>query len=219
MGMAAFSFAFLAVTSTYGILAHDPILKRLSPLLHRLGLPDLPSAVSPSPVRDSRGRVFLLGFAWTASSLLEEIRRNEPTVLPGLTVIDFNPQVNEELRRRGVNVVYGDISQQDVLLHAGVGTAAIIICTLPNSLLKGATNLKLLRQLRSLNPSAQIVVHAERLADIPDLYDAGASYVIAPRLLEAEHLLSLLRAARECRLEEQRDTQLAGLSDRLEVVP
>jgi hypothetical protein len=43
--------------------------------------------------------------------------------------------------------------------------------------LKGANNLKILRQLRELNPKAQIIVHAELLTDIPALYAAGADYV------------------------------------------
>jgi DNA-binding NarL/FixJ family response regulator len=45
--------------------------------------------------------------------------------------------------------------------------AEIIICSLPNMVLKGANNLKILRQLRELNPHAQIIVHAERLRTCP----------------------------------------------------
>ena len=51
-----------------------------------------------APVR----RVYLLGFSSTASSLLELISRNRPDLLADIAVIDFNPQVNERLRRRGV---------------------------------------------------------------------------------------------------------------------
>ena len=134
-------------------------------------------------------------------------------------MVDFNPQVNEQLRRRGVAVIYGDISQRDTLLHAGIVHAHVVICSLPNSLLKGATNLKLLRQLRSLNATAQVIVHAERLADVPSLYAAGADYVIAPRLLEAEHLLDLMGAAQKRLLDEKRDHQQRTMADRDEVVP
>ncbi|MGN6644406.1 MAG: NAD-binding protein, partial [Verrucomicrobiota bacterium] len=133
-------------------------------------------------------------------------------------VVDLNPRVNEQLRQRGVHVLYGDISQRDVLLHAGVARAEIILCTLPNILLKGASNFKLLRQLRELSPTAKIVVHAESLADIPKLYAAGASYVTAPRLLEAHDLLAVIEAADKGLLDDKCKEQSEQLEDRKEVI-
>ena len=100
-------------------------------------------------------RICLLGFSWTASSLLEEIGRDRSDLLAETVVVDFNPNVHEKLRQRGIYVVYGDITQRDTLLHAGVTECEIIICTLPNTVLKGADNLKMLRQLRELNPDAK----------------------------------------------------------------
>ena len=38
-------------------------------------------------------------------------------------VIDFNPQVFRTLADRGMHVIYGDISNVDTLVHAGVGKA------------------------------------------------------------------------------------------------
>ena len=67
---------------------------------------------------------------------------------------------------------------------------------------------KLLQQLRELNPTAQIVVHAEKLADIPALYAAGANYVTAPRLLEAADLLRVLEAAEKKLLDQKRQEQI-----------
>lgn len=219
MTIAAFSFAFLAVVSTYAVTSNDLILRRAAPWLNRWGMPDLPVSLGEKDAEAKPKSIFLLGFAWTASSLLAEIKRREPEVLSDLLVVDFNPQVNEGLRRRGVDIVYGDITQHDTLLHAGIGQAQVIVCSLPNSLLKGANNLKLLRQVRSLNSTAQVIVHAERLADVAGLYAAGADYVIAPRLLEAEHLLGIIGAAQKKLLDEKRDQQLQIMTGRDEVVP
>jgi voltage-gated potassium channel Kch len=133
-------------------------------------------------------------------------------------VVDFNPHVYEHLRKRGVHVVYGDIAQRDVLHHAGVSHAEIIICSLPNTILKGANNFKILRQLRELNPTAQIVVHAESLTDIPALYAEGANYVTVPRLLEAADLLNVLDAAQHNLLDEKRKAQSEQLTNRREVI-
>jgi Kef-type K+ transport system membrane component KefB len=219
VSIAAFAFAFLAIDSTYAIFAADRILRKASPWLTKLRLPDLPAGDLDTVHIGRPARVFLLGFSWTASSLLEEIRREKPTLLPDLRIVDFNPQVYERLRERGVRVIYGDISQRDVLHHAGVSHAEIIVCSLPDTVLKGANNRKMLQQLRELNPTAQIIVHAEKLADIAELYAAGANYVTAPRLLEAADLLRVLDAAEKKLLDQKRQEQIEQLTARNEVVP
>jgi voltage-gated potassium channel Kch len=219
MSVAAFAFAFLAVGSTYAIFANDKLLASASPWLTKFGYPDLAESVSETIFLEKPARICFLGFSWTASSLLEEITRDQPAWLKETQVIDFNPVVNEKLRRRGVRVIYGDISQRNVLEHAGVPHAEILVCTLPDIVLKGLSNHKLLRMLRDLNPRAQIIVHAEKLTDIPALYADGADYVSAPRLLEAEDLLSVIAAAGKKQLDVRRDEQATHLLARNEVVP
>ncbi len=219
VGIAAFSFAFLAVDSTYAILKNDYLLKKTVPWLNKLGFRDLENQKPDKAEAEKPRRICLLGFSWTASSLLEEITREKPAWLKDILIVDFNPQVYDRLRRRGVHVVYGDIAQRDVLHHAGVSHSEIIVCSLPNMVLKGASNQKLLRQLRELNPSAQIVVHAELLADIPALYADGANYVSAPRLLEAADLLKVIEAAEHNLLDERRAEQGEQLVERKEVIP
>jgi Kef-type K+ transport system membrane component KefB len=219
VGIAAFAFAFLAVGSTYAILQNDLLLRQAVPLFNKMDLHDLDQTEFIAASDEKSKRICLLGFSWTASSLVEEIAREQPALLAEMTVVDFNPLVHERLRRRGVRAIYGDITQRDVLLHAGLGEAEIIICSLPNTVLRGANNLKMLRQIRQLNPSAHIIVHAELLADIPALYEAGANYVSAPRLLEAADLLHAIDAAEKKLLEEKRTAQLQRLENRREVIP
>jgi Kef-type K+ transport system membrane component KefB len=219
IGIAAFSFAFLAVGSTYAIFKNDSLLRRAAPWLNKMHLQDLDQTVFIAKNDEKSKRICLLGFSWTASSLIEEIRREQPSLLAEITVVDFNPAVHSRLRERGVRAIYGDITQRDVLINAGLAESEIIICSLPNMVLRGANNLKILRQIRELNPSAHIVVHAELLSDIPALYAAGANYVSAPRLLEALDLLNAIEAAEKKLLEEKHTAQLARLKERDEVIP
>jgi len=219
IGIAAMAFALLAVGSTYAILDNSRLLQLFSPWLNRLGLRDLDHTSFFHRSDDPRRRICLLGFSGTASSLLAEIHREKPGLFAEIMVVDFNPTVYHRLRQMGIRAAYGDISQRDVLQHASVQHAEIIICSLPNTILKGTNNLKLLRQLRELNPAAVIIVHAELLADVPALYAAGASYVTAPRLLEAADLMHAIEAAENKLLAEKRSTQTAFLADRSEVIP
>jgi Kef-type K+ transport system membrane component KefB len=219
VGIAAFAFSFLAIGSTYAILGNDSLFRKTLPLLRNLGLHDLDHTEYLARADAEPRRICLLGFFWTASSLLAEIERKRPELLPEICVIDYNPVVHEKLKHHNVKSVYGDITARDVLHHAGVSHAEIIVCSLPNTVLQGANNLKLLRQVRELNPTAQIIVHAERLEDLPVLYAAGASYVTAPRLLEAADLLRVLEAAGSHSLEYKRGEQEMLLKERHEVIP
>jgi Kef-type K+ transport system membrane component KefB len=219
ISIAAFAFAFLAVDSTYAILKNDTVLRKTSPWLAKVRLPDLPPGESDTVLITKPGRIFLLGFSWTASSLLEEITQEKPSLLSSLLVVDFNPQVIERLRARGVRVVYGDISQRDTLHHAGIERAEIIVCSLPDTVLKGASNRKLLQQLRELNPDAKIIVHAEKISEAAQLYAEGASYVSVPRLLEAADLLHAIDTAEKELLDEKRKDHKEELDSRDEVIP
>lgn len=215
----AYVFIFLAVVSSYAMMRVDPLIRLGVAFLNRLRLRDLGHTDFFHTRPPHGARIFLLGFSWTASSLLEEITRHHPEFLDDLAVIDFNPQVNAELKRREVRVIYGDISQRETLLHAGVGEAEIVVCSLPNTVLKGVTNLRLLQQLREINPTAQIIMNAELLADVPRLYAAGASYVSLPRVLEAEELCQVIAAARNQLLDEKKSDLARELENRHEVIP
>lgn len=219
IGIVAFAFAFLAVGSTYAMLSSHAILRRVIPWLDWAGCHDLDHTTFFTRDEKGSGRICILGFSWTASSLLAEIERARPDLLPEINVIDFNPVVHARLKAKQIHTHYGDITSREVLQHGGVGQAELIICSLPNTVLKGADNLKMLRQLRELNPGAKIIVHAELLEDIPKLYAAGANYVTAPRLLEAADLLLVIEATEQKLLDQKHHSQLQWLEGRKETIP
>ncbi len=219
VGIISYSFVFLAVGSTYLISNSEYVMRWVSRWLSDFNVRDLDEAtvflMAPKP----KARIFLLGFSWAASSLLEEIQTQAPELLKSLAVVDFNPEVNERLHARGIYAKYGDISQRDTLIHAGVGEAEIIVCSLPNSILRGVNNQKLTRMLREISPEAKIIVHAEFFADVPALYAAGADYVSVPRLIEAADLFNVIKATRNHLLSELRSEQEKELKFRQEIIP
>jgi Kef-type K+ transport system membrane component KefB len=220
---ASFAFVVLAVLSTFVMARSDQVTRGLIGPLKRIGLRDLDHVHEHA---DEHGgghgearRVVILGFFRAASALLSEIERRTPLALDQITVIDFNPVVFQTLSDRGVHVVYGDISNVDTLVHAGVGKAELIIFSIPDSLLKGANNEKLVRHVRSLNPTAKIVATAELLSDVNDLYRAGADYVTVTRLSDAHELYEVIEAAHAGLLEDKRAEMDALLGERREVLP
>ncbi len=231
--IASLSFVILATVSTFGMARSDGLVRALIPRLKRLGLRDLDDAVANGPAgatghahaTEGEGghghgaRILILGFFRAASSLLEELEEHAPDLLRHVAVVDFNPVVHKELKARGIPVIYGDISQRDTLLHAGIANAAVLVCSVPDSLLKGITNERLVRSLRELNPRAKIIAPAEVLENVGELVAAGASYVCLGRLHEGRDLMEAVRAAEEGLIDDKRGELLERLRDRREVLP
>ena len=219
----SFAFVILAVLSTFAIMRSDEITRASIGPLKRIGIRDLDHGhAHDAGHEDGHGearRVVILGFFRAASALLSEIERRNPVFLDQLTVIDFNPNVFRTLADRGLHVIYGDISNVDTLVHAGVGKAELIILSIPDALLKGANNEKLVRHVRTLNPTAKIVATADLLADVADLYAAGADYVTVTRISDAQELYTVIEAAAAGLLDDKRAEMDAQLAERKEVLP
>ncbi|MDA9427044.1 MULTISPECIES: cation:proton antiporter [Bradyrhizobium] len=221
---ASFAFVVLAVLSTFVMTRSDEITRWAIGPLKRIGLRDLDHGNGHAEEGHEGGhgearRIVILGFFRAASALLAEIERQTPVLLEQITVVDFNPNVYQTLLSRGLHVIYGDISNVDTLLHAGIGKSEMIILSVPDSLLKGATNEKLVRHVRALNPTALIVATADLLADVGALYEAGASYVTVTRVSDAHELFTVIEAAQAGLLADKRAELDQRLGERREVLP
>jgi Kef-type K+ transport system membrane component KefB len=192
-----------AIISTYGILYNHGIATWLAGLLNALGLRRWFGSAPAAPVggaaetnageADEAGRdVFLLGVSREGLAFVQYLARTAPALKERLVAIDFNPEMLERLRAYGVEHHYGDIANMATLEHAGIGRAAIVISGISDWFLKGTSNLQILRSVRSLTPTARIVVTGDTAAGAQELYVAGADYVIVPAALTAEHLANIL---------------------------
>jgi Kef-type K+ transport system membrane component KefB len=221
-GIVALAFTLLAVVSTFGMAKSDSLTRSLIPWLKKFGFRDLDhvpaDAYAVGAAHDHGARIVFVGFFRTASSLLEELQRHYPELVAEVAVVDFSPVARDGLLKRHVPVIYGDVSHRDTLVHAGVDKADVLISTVPDSLLKGTTNARLVRLLRELNTTAKIIGTADVLAQARELLDAGADYVNVPRLHQAGDLLQAVLAAREGLLDEKRAALREILLDRREVL-
>jgi Kef-type K+ transport system membrane component KefB len=221
-GIVALAFTLLAVVSTFGMAKSDGLVRALVPWLKKHGLRDLDHAPDDADALGGTGdhgaRIVFVGFFRAASSLLEELQRHAPELIADVAVVDFSPVARDGLLERHVRVIYGDISHRETLVHAGVDKAEVLISSVPDSLLKGTTNERLVRLLRGLNPTAKIIATVDVLAGAAQLLDAGADYVTVPRLHQAGDLYEAVRAAREGLLDEKRAALREILLDRREVL-
>ena len=222
VAMLTLTFALTSVGSTYAIAGNHQIERAFTRRLKAMGVADKGgSAENEGP--KSEAAVVFLGFYRDASSILHEFEMEErkdkqDAILHELQVIDFNPEVLDELKRRGIACLYGDVASQETLHHAAIHDAEVVVCTLPDSILKGTSNLRLLKQLQRTCPHAKLIVASETISGARALYDAGAHFVFVPRLHPAHRMAEVIRTAREEGLDQVRAEEYKALQGRDEVL-
>jgi Kef-type K+ transport system membrane component KefB len=196
LSIVIFIFVITSIVSTYMINYSDAIQKALNPLFQLVGFRDIPRSHDETGGTEGKD-IALLGFHRTASSLVREIMDIDPGedalgLRDKLVVVDFNPEVHSSLHSHGIKAIYGDIGHMDTLHHAGIHDAKVVVSTIPDTILVGTDNLRMIRHIRSLCPHAKIVVTAESAARALKMYAEGADHVILPRVLTARHLLRVI---------------------------
>ena len=199
MATLTFVFAITSILSTYLIAYNHEIQRRLAPLLLKLGLSNGAANDDLGDAAQESAAVFL-GCFREASSILHEIEASSKGtsgsgILGEILVIDFNPQVLQELKRRQIKCLYGDIAHMDTLHHAQIESARIVACTISDGILRGTSNSRLLQQARRLCPHARVIVAADGIASAIDLYEQGADFVYIARLHSAHHMADLVTRA------------------------
>ncbi len=193
------SFALLAVGSTYIIGASHALERLISRGLDAVGLRATREAPA-AQANEADRPIVLLGFFRVASALLDEIQKRDQHLLRELKVVDFSPEARERITALGIPYVYGDVSHPDTLHHAQLDHARVLISSVPDNLLRGTSNSKLLKVLRELNPSAQIIVTAESPEQAAQLYEQGADYVLQPQAVAGVALITAVQQARQMAL-------------------
>lgn len=194
-----FIFVLSSIIAPYFIKFNDPVQKSLTKVLLKMGLKDISDTEEKAHEKASKD-VALLGIFREASSLIAEIEEFDEkhgaeggfSLKESLVVVDFNPNVHQKLQAKNIDVVYGDISNMDTLHHANIHDSKIIISTIPDSILVGTDNLKMIKQLKTIAPHAKIVVTAESIKRALNMYQEGADYVMMPRIHAAQNLLPVL---------------------------
>jgi Kef-type K+ transport system membrane component KefB len=218
------TFAITSVASTYLINSSHVVQRALSRVLKVFRIRDLDVGEAAPARKESRSEtVVFLGFFRDASSILFELENGGTAVegqvlLDKVLVIDFNPTVMGELRRRGISCVYGDIAHADTLRHAGIEIAQLVVCSITDDVLRGTSNLRLLRNARAACPNAKVMLATEHIPHALQLYAAGADFVYIPRLHSAQQIAQLLKQGLDEGFDAARAAEIEVLSTRREIL-
>lgn len=225
MSKIIFVFVITSIVSTYMIKYNDALQKSAAAVLKRLGLREVATAEREDESTPGR-EIAILGFHRTASSLLHEILESgkDEKGVPlrdKIIVVDFNPEIHESLQSMGIKVVYGDISHMDTLHHAGIHDVKIVISTIPDTVLVGTHNLKIIRHMQELCPHAKIIVTSESVERALMMYAEGADFVFIPRILSARSIIGMVRlllSGKENEIKPIINREIESLQKRTEVI-
>jgi Kef-type K+ transport system membrane component KefB len=128
-------------------------------------------------------------------------------------VVDYNPERVQRLRNRGINCIYGDVSNSDFIDGLKLERAKLIVSTIPEK----DINLMLLEKTRKMNKDAVLIMTSRQISDTFELYNSGADYIILPHFLGGQYTAKIIEQAGENRdkYKEEKIKQLNDLKNRM----
>jgi monovalent cation:H+ antiporter-2, CPA2 family len=138
-----------------------------------LGAVAAPSRETPgerAPERGLNRHVIVIGYGVNGRNVSKVLHR---LGIPYL-VLELNAETVRAAAVRGVPIRYCDAGRRQVLRHAGVEQAAIMVVAISDALVtRRAVSLA-----RELNPDLHIIVRTRYMSEVGELFDLGASEVI-----------------------------------------
>jgi hypothetical protein len=93
-----------------------------------------------------------------------------------------------------------------------------LITNITDANLRGTNNLMMLKNIRASSPTARVVLTSEHIPQALHFYEAGADFVYVPRLHSAPMLAQILKQGLSQGFEAIRETEIAHLKNRHEVL-
>ncbi len=129
--------------------------------------------------------VILFGYNRIGQNLLNFFKKKRKKLL----VIDYDPEVIEDLEARGIECRYGDADDSDLLDELKFDTVKMIISVIPDT----DTSLLVVSKALQANKKIISVIVSDKIKDAVKLYDMGASYVVLPHQLSGHHISDILK--------------------------
>ncbi len=114
----------------------------------------------------------ICGYGEVGQRLAEVLERRKFPYL----VIDLDPTVISRLRARGIPCIYGDASNPEILAHASLDKARVLVCTIPDYVAEELTS----RNALAINPKLDIVARVHRDRDAALLKNIGVTELVLP---------------------------------------
>lgn len=168
--------------STYLILYSQ----KLYPMMqHLLSILELRKTQSNAKSGSTRHDVIIFGFNRSGHEFLQLADELGYSV----AVVDFDPETATRLPNKKIPLLFGDASNAEFLESLPLSKAKLIITTLPEI----ETNILVTKHIGSLKATPVVITFAQHKHEALRLYEAGASYVVLPQHVGAQHVFGLVK--------------------------
>ncbi len=178
--------AVLSMVAASIMITHaSKIYKKLSSLLSFFERKNFAHALEDRKNEaDLKGHVIIIGAHRVGGEVVKFFKKEKINQL----VLDFNPQHVEKLKKDGINAIYGDMGDPDILEDLKLSEAKMIISTAQDL----NDNLLLLEEIKARRVTAPVIIRAENIIEAKELYKKGADFVILPEILAGDFLVEKL---------------------------
>lgn len=170
------------VVSSYLISYNEQLYRLARPLFEFFGK-DV--AQEPKEMDQKEYDVWVFGYHRIGWKICEALEAKGISY----AVVDFNPDVIAKLTQRHIPVYFGDASDVEFLESIAIRDARLVVSTLPSI----DDQKTLLTYLRHHGKTPRVVLNAYHNAHVPELYAAGADYVMMPHLLGGGWMAEILQ--------------------------
>ena len=165
-------FAYVVSVTLLSMFMAPYMVGFADPLAEKLGVRMFKRPLTSSIRSESSGckKALIVGFGPAGRKVAGILK--DMGVVP--EIIELNPSALESADSQGVVMHLGDATKTDVLEHAGVHDAAVVVVTVPDS----RTAAGMIRTIRMLLPNVKIIARGRYHRHISLLETAGASLVV-----------------------------------------
>lgn len=168
-------------TSSYLMKYDDALYRRLKSLLDLFERKNVTERKQKQALYQS----ILFGYHHGGHEFVQLFRETKQRYL----VVDYDPDIIENLETQGIRHAYGDATDTEFLEEINAGHASFVASTIFDS----SVNHQILSYLHRYNSEVVFICHARTYEDALELYEHGASYVILPRFLGNEYITSHIK--------------------------
>ncbi len=168
------------IVSTYLMQYDNKIYQKLERRLNmfeRAGAVDKKHEIKDYPL-------VLFGFKNGGHQYLKTFR----SLKKRFVVVDYDPEVIEDLHRANINYLYGDATDPELLAEINMDAVHLIVNTIGDH----DVNISLAKYVRRRNENAVIVCYSTTYNEAAELYRLGVSYVMLPHFIGSERLNSFI---------------------------
>ena len=174
-------YSLLLAAALLSITA-NPFMYKLLPLLEKV-LRRIPGfwkqleANKPLPEIDEKklvNHVVIIGYGRAGKHLVDVL---ESLAIP-LLVIETDAENTAVLNQRNIPTLYGDAGNSEVIVHAHLNQASVLVSTVPDE----ATTSMIVAAAREINPKLPIIARAATQPGLRYLAELGANHIVQPEL-------------------------------------